>query len=70
MKKGQWPLPEELAATLGSMDPPLGISVGIAYHDPASRDTIDDLIRRADRAMYEVKRSGRGHWRVAHSRAQ
>ena len=26
---------------------------------------LDSLMRRADRAMYEVKRGGRGHWRVS-----
>jgi diguanylate cyclase (GGDEF)-like protein/PAS domain S-box-containing protein len=43
----------------------LGLSVGIATRTAGSKETIQDLTRRADLAMYEVKRGGRGHWRVA-----
>lgn len=43
----------------------LGVSVGIAMRAAGSRESIDDLTRRADLAMYEVKRGGRGHWRVS-----
>lgn len=43
----------------------LSFSIGIAGRDPGSFEDIDALLRRADLAMYEVKRNGRGHWRVS-----
>jgi diguanylate cyclase (GGDEF)-like protein len=42
-----------------------GVSIGIATRRVGSRESIEDLTRRADMAMYEVKRSGRNHWRVS-----
>lgn len=42
------------------------ISIGIATRVAGSDEPIDSLLRRADLAMYEVKRTGRGHWRVSH----
>ena len=44
----------------------LGFSIGIATRAIGSKEAIEDLMRRADEAMYEVKRGGRGHWRVSH----
>jgi len=58
-------VPGELAALLGETVPGLGLSIGIATRRAGSQEPIDSLIRRADMAMYEVKRSGRGHWRVS-----
>ncbi|HUN43958.1 MAG TPA: GGDEF domain-containing protein [Acetobacteraceae bacterium] len=43
----------------------LGVSIGIATRSANSQEQIDSLLRRADAAMYGVKREGRGHWRVA-----
>ncbi len=57
--------PAELQALLPETFPRLGVSIGIATRRADSRESIEDLTRRADMAMYEVKRSGRGHWRVA-----
>lgn len=57
--------PNELQAMLPEEFPQLGVSVGIATRRPGSHETIDELTRRADLAMYEVKRSGRRHWRVS-----
>jgi diguanylate cyclase (GGDEF)-like protein len=58
-------VPAELLAILPEAFPKLGVSVGIATRRPGSEESIEDLTRRADMAMYEVKRSGRRHWRVA-----
>jgi GGDEF domain-containing protein len=41
------------------------MSIGIATRAAGSKEPVDSLMRRADQAMYEVKRSGRGHWQVA-----
>jgi diguanylate cyclase (GGDEF)-like protein len=41
------------------------VSIGIASREPGSQEPVDHLLRRADHAMYEVKRTGRSHWRVA-----
>jgi diguanylate cyclase (GGDEF)-like protein len=38
---------------------PLSISVGVARFDPQNPASLDDLLNRADRAMYEAKRSRR-----------
>ena len=40
-------------------------SLGIAAWDPASRESVAHLLARADAALYEAKRHGRGGWRLA-----
>jgi diguanylate cyclase (GGDEF)-like protein len=35
-------------------------SVGVAFLDPNAEPNLEDLVRRADEAMYQVKRAGRG----------
>jgi diguanylate cyclase (GGDEF)-like protein/PAS domain S-box-containing protein len=57
--------PAELKDLLGQEIPGLGLSIGIASRRAGSHEPIEDVIRRADMAMYEVKRGGRGHWRVS-----
>lgn len=57
--------PAELQAILPEPFPRLGVSVGIATRTPGSHETIEALLWRADMAMYEVKRTGRRHWRVS-----
>ncbi len=42
------------------------MSIGIACRQPTSPEELDELIERADQAMYQVKRNGRGHWHVSH----
>ena len=50
----------------GTSGPPTcGVSIGIATRSVGSRESIEDLTRRADLAMYAVKRNGRNHWRVS-----
>ena len=39
---------------------PLGVSIGIAIYDLGSGETIEEIVARADAAMYEVKRQGKG----------
>jgi predicted signal transduction protein with EAL and GGDEF domain len=50
----------DLAEFSGSPDRPLGFSIGIAVVDPAAAESIDELIERADTAMYGAKRAGKG----------
>ena len=57
--------PVELQASLPEPFPDLGVSIGIATREAGSHESIEDLTRRADIAMYEVKRGGRRHWRVS-----
>jgi diguanylate cyclase (GGDEF)-like protein len=57
-------VPETLREIAGEGSLPT-ISVGIATREPGSGEPVDSLLRRADQAMYTVKRKGRGHWHVA-----
>ena len=58
-------VPRELHAIAATEGPTLTMSIGIATRCAGSGEPVDNLLRRADRAMYAVKRTGRGHWRVA-----
>lgn len=44
----------------------VSMSIGIATRWPGRGEDVEALIQRADQVMYEVKRAGRGHWRVSH----
>ncbi|MDE2197856.1 MAG: GGDEF domain-containing protein [Rhodospirillales bacterium] len=57
--------PQELARLAGPAALLGTMSIGIATRWPGRDEDIDMLMHRADQAMYEVKRAGRGHWRVA-----
>jgi len=48
----------------GTEDYQLGISVGVAIYDPLTGDGPDDLLARADAAMYDAKRAGKGSFKV------
>ena len=58
-------VPREMSELGGGNSLRLGVSIGIATRHHGSEEPIDSLLRRADMAMYEVKRQGRGHWLVA-----
>jgi diguanylate cyclase (GGDEF)-like protein/PAS domain S-box-containing protein len=49
----------------GDADHPLGISVGIAVHEPDSKETLEQLVQRADQTMYQVKKLGKGRFGIA-----
>ncbi len=54
-----------LAQKSGSPDRPLGMSIGIAVWTPDSGEALDALLARADHAMYEAKRGGKGNFAIA-----
>ncbi len=49
----------------GDDDTPLGLSIGLAIIDPDGREPLDELMARADEAMYEAKRAGKGKYSIA-----
>ncbi len=55
----------KLAEFSGSEDKPLGLSVGVAVYDPAEQESFQDLVSRADAAMYGVKKAGKGGFLIA-----
>ena len=58
---------ESLREFSGDDDHPLGISVGVAIFDPDDNEPLEDLVARADEAMYEVKNKGKGGFHMAAS---
>lgn len=44
---------------------PLGASLGLAIFDPAAAETLEELLLRADKAMYSTKRNGKSGFALA-----
>lgn len=61
----RYDLPAAIDEMTGGVPPRITLSVGIATRAARADEDLDSLIRRADEAMYEAKRNGRGHWRVS-----
>lgn len=59
--------PRVLAEIAPGLELPLSMSIGIASRPAGSAESIESVMRRADMAMYAVKRGGRSHWRVSHT---
>ena len=57
--------PASFAAVLPPEAPTVSTSIGIAARHPRGAETLEEVMRRADSVMYDVKRAGRAHWRVA-----
>ena len=57
--------PADLQVALPEPFPDLGVSIGIVTRRAGSQESVEALTRRADMAMFQVKRSGRRHWRVS-----
>ena len=49
----------------GSKEKPLGLSIGIAVYDPVSKDSVEDLVSRADEAMYVIKKGSKGGYVIS-----
>jgi len=54
-----------LAVYSGDSAKPLKLSIGIAVHHAKDREDINQLMSRADAAMYAVKRAGKGNYAMA-----
>ncbi len=57
--------PVELAGAAPEAFASLSLSIGLALRSPGSGESNANLMRRADMAMYRVKRAGRNHWQVS-----
>jgi len=55
----------QLADRSGDVTKPLGASIGLARFEPASGESLRELLIRADGAMYAAKRSGKNGLAVA-----
>jgi diguanylate cyclase (GGDEF)-like protein/PAS domain S-box-containing protein len=58
--------PGYFARELPAGAPALSMSIGIACRRAGDTEDLELLMHRADTVMYDVKRNGRGHWKVSH----
>ncbi|HEC90662.1 MAG TPA: GGDEF domain-containing protein [Alphaproteobacteria bacterium] len=56
---------ETLRRFSGDAGHPLGLSVGVAIYEPDAEESLEELLARADAAMYDVKRTGKGGYEIA-----
>ncbi len=54
-----------LGPMTGNPDRPLGVSLGLALYDPRRPETLDQIVARADGAMYKAKQGGKGRAVIA-----
>lgn len=59
--------PKALEEVAAGSDVRPTLSIGIATRWPGREEAMEVTINRADQAMYQVKRAGRGNWRVYRS---
>lgn len=57
--------PFALAHHPGVAEVRIGLSIGIAVRTPGRRESLSQLMLRADAAMYAAKRAGKSGWRLA-----
>lgn len=56
---------KDLSEFSGSETMPLTMSLGLAVHSPGLNESMNELLARADEAMYSVKRDGKCDFRIA-----
>lgn len=49
---------------IGSNKIEIGASIGITISDPEKKEDIEELLSKADAAMYEVKKSGKNNYKI------
>jgi len=54
-----------LGPMTGNPERPLGVSLGLALYDPRRPETLEQIVARADGAMYKAKQSGKGRVVIA-----
>ena len=54
-----------LAGLCNGKDIALSISIGVAFFEPSTGETLDSLISRADAAMYVAKKTGKGSYYIS-----